>query len=275
MSIICKNCSEVYSGKFCNNCGQPASVKRLSWKYTFNEIRTGFVNYDKYKLLTIKDLFIKPGDTIREFIDGKRINHYKPFSLLLVVASLSLLLHHQFNIQLFSPADSYDSDAEKNAFMYLYSWLESHFSIATLLTLPLYSVGSFIAFKNEGYNFTEHLVLNTYLAVQRLIVGIAAFPLMYIYNGMPEISYINRLLLIIYFGLLVWGYSQFFNKLSFKSSFLRTMLSYIIFILLFVSLILTISWILENIIQVGNTTNIFPENFQSLSQGCPNSLNLL
>ena len=250
MSITCKNCGEVYTGKFCNNCGQAASVERLSWKYVLNELRGGFLKYDKNKLLTIKDLLVKPGDMIREFIDGKRLYHYKPFSLLLVVASLYLLIYHQFNIQLFIPSDTYDSELERNTFRYIYDWLESHFSVATLFTLPLFSVGSFIAFKKQGYNFTEHLVLNTYLAVQRIIAGIAVFPLLYIYNGKPLSQFIRQIMILVNFCLLVWGYTQFFNRLSFKSSLLRTIISYVIFIFLFIILIFLVVWILEIIIPV-------------------------
>ena len=113
--------------------------------------------------------------------------------------------------------------------MKIQEWTSTHHSWVALITLPVYSLASFIAFKKQGYNFVEHLVLNAFSAGQRLLVHIATFPLLVIYNGTPTLVSIKGVLLIFDFALLFWIYSQFFNKLNKSKAFLLTLLSYLIF----------------------------------------------
>lgn len=103
----------------------------------------------------------------------------------------------------------------------LNEWLIEHYEIIALLQLPIYTLGTYIAFKKRGYNFTEHLVLNAFLTAQRLILHIVAFPLYYIYNSKPALRTINGVIGLIGYALVIWTAIQFFNNsknwLLFKS----------------------------------------------------------
>ena len=97
MQVTCKNCDQTYSGHFCNNCGQPADTHKLNLHFIMHDIQHAFFHFDKGVLFTAKELFTRPGDSIREFIEGKRVKHFKPISLVIILATLYGVLRHLFH----------------------------------------------------------------------------------------------------------------------------------------------------------------------------------
>ncbi|MCC9071463.1 DUF3667 domain-containing protein [Flavobacterium sp. F-65] len=229
MNLPCKNCDQDFTGNYCNNCGQSTETHRLNFHFLWHDIQHGLFHFDKGVLYTAKQLLTRPGASIREFLEGKRVKHFKPLSLVIILATIYGLLYHSFHINIFNEVDLGNSPNEKVIFEKINEWMSSHFAWATLITIPFYALATLITFRKQGYNFIEHLVLNSFLAAQRLIVHITTFPLIYIYNGTPSISKIMAIITFIDFALMIWGYTQFFNKITKVKSFLLSILSYIIF----------------------------------------------
>lgn len=239
MATICKNCDNTFEGKFCNNCGQDADVKRLDFKFLRHKIQDLLFKYfDKGILYTIKQLFSRPGHTIREYIEGKRVKHFEPIALLVTIATSYGILYSYFHINPFFDASISNNTLDNIDFTKVNEWISNHFSLASCILLPLYSIGSFIAFKKQGYNFVEHLILNTFLASQRLLLRLAAFPFMVAYNGKQTMHTLNDILVLLDVVLIVWAYCQFFNKISKAKSLFLSILSYLIF---FISLFIIFS----------------------------------
>lgn len=229
MNLSCKNCDQNLRGNYCNNCGQSAETHRLNFHFLWHDIQHGLFHFDKGVLYTSKQLLIRPGASIREFLEGKRVKHFKPLSLVVILATIYGLLYHYFHINMFDQVDLINSPNEK-AFIEKYNeWMSTHFAWATLISIPFYTLATYITFRKQGYNFIEHLVLNSFLAAQRLIVHIIAFPLIYIYNGTPNMGKILIITALIDFSFMVWGYIQFFNKITKVKAFLLSILSYVIF----------------------------------------------
>jgi hypothetical protein len=231
MNLNCKNCDQNFNGNYCNHCGQSAETHKLNFHFLWHDIQHGLFHFDKGVLYTAKQLLTRPGATIREFIEGKRVNHFKPLSLVIILATIYGLLYHYFHINLMSEINLDSSPNQKMNFEKINDWISTHYAWATLITIPFYAIGTFIAFRKQGYNFIEHLILNSFLAAQRLIIHIATFPLIYTFNGTPFINKATVIILFIDFALMVWGYTQFFNKITKVKSFLLSLLSYLIFTL--------------------------------------------
>lgn len=238
MSTICKNCEQEFEGNFCNNCGQKADTPKIDFTFLRNRIKRLLFKFsDKGIFFTCGQLFTRPGNAIREYINGKRVRYFEPLSLLLSLAALYGFLYHYFNINLFSDLSVSDSELQKIDLKSINEWIANHFALATGLLIPLYSLGSFIAFRKQGYNYAEHLTLNTFLASQRLLFRIAAFPLLVIFNGSDKMHFLNNIYILIDIILLTWSYSQFFNKLTKVKSILLSILSYLIFYICFFMII--------------------------------------
>lgn len=225
--MICKNCDTIYEGNFCNICGQPAETHKLNVHFIWHDIQHGLFHFDKGIYYSAKELYLRPGHSIREFIEGKRIKHFKPISFVLVLATVYGLLYHLFEINLFTTG----KEEIPKLNLDINDWIAKHFSWLTLATIPLYTLGTYASFKNQGYNYIEYFVLNTFKASQRLILHIVTFPILYHFNGTPTIKAFISVLYAIDIILIYWTNFQFFDRLSKIKVLALTILSHLIFLM--------------------------------------------
>lgn len=235
MEIICKNCHQSFKGHYCNNCGQPAETHKINIHFLWHDIQHGLLHFDKGILYSLKQLFTRPGHSIRDFIEGKRVRHFKPLSLVVVLATLYGVLYYYLNINVFPDSDNPYLDHHK-----LNEWMSTHFSWITIGSIPIYTIGTSIAFRKQGYNFVEYFVLNTFKASQRLFVQILSLPILVYFNGTSNIHKISYITYFIGIILIYWTNVQFFDRISRKKAFLLTILSHIIFLICFFILFILI-----------------------------------
>lgn len=229
MEKICKNCHQVYKGHYCNNCGQSTETHKINAHFLWHDIQHGLLHFDKGILYSIKQLYTRPGHSIREFIEGKRVKHFKPLSLVVVLATLYGVLYHYFHINL------YPDSTDVNGIDYheFNEWTSTHFSWITIATIPIYTIGTYICFRKLNYNFFEFFVLNTFKASQKLFAHIALFPLLYYFNGTSEITVIVKILYILDLILIFWTNLQFFDSMKKSKVFFLSLLSHLIFLIIF------------------------------------------
>lgn len=229
MEIVCKNCNTIYKGNFCNNCGQSAETHKINWHFLWHDIQHSLLHFDAGIPYSIKQLFTRPGHSIREFIEGKRVNHFKPLSLVTVLAALYGFLWHHFEINLFTNTNDVQIDWAK-----FNEWTSTHFAWVTIATIPLFTLGTYICFRKQGYNFVEYFVLNTFKASQKLFISILLFPLLYYFDGTSKISTVINSIYLFDIILIFWTNIQFFNKMPKAKAFGLSILSHIIFLLSFI-----------------------------------------
>ncbi|MCD0465465.1 DUF3667 domain-containing protein [Flavobacterium sp. ENC] len=237
MEITCKNCKHIYKGHYCNNCGQPAATHKINWHYLWHEIRHSLLHFDEGIPYSVKQLFTRPGHSIREFIEGKRVRHFKPLSLVIVLATFYGLLYHYFNVNLYNDATDTTIDIAK-----FNEWSSKHYSWIIIITIPFFTLGTYISFRKQGYNFVEYFVFNTYKASQKLFAHIILFPLVVYYDGKPEL---HKIMIAIYIADLIltfWTNIQFFNKISKIKALLLSIVSQLIF---WISFLLTVGLIVS------------------------------
>ena len=239
MTIICKNCNQHFKGNYCNHCGQPAETHKLDFHYLVHEIQHGLFHFDKGLLYTIKALFTRPGNSIREFISGKRIMHFKPLSYLIVLATLNGFLYHLFIKAAPTIIKITGNSNEIIDFVNANEWMISHYSIFNLLCLPLFALCSFLAFKKSHYSYVENLILNAFLSGQQILLKLLFFPLVLLFEIDGKSALFTNIPQFLGMILNFWTFNQFFNNVKFR--FWRTVLYYI-FILVIIFLILTISF---------------------------------
>lgn len=235
MEITCKNCNQTFKGHYCNNCGQPADTHRINAHFLWHDVQHGLLHFDNGIPYSIKQLFIRPGHSIREFIEGKRVRHFKPLSLVAVLAALYGFLYHYFHINLFQ--SSADSGIDYGDFN---EWMATHFAWVTIATIPIYTIGTYIVFRKQGYNFVELFVLNTFKASQRLSVQILTFPILLYLNSIHHAERFSSLTYLLGIILIFWTNMQFFNKMSRTRAFFLTILSHLIFLVTFFILIIIV-----------------------------------
>jgi len=225
--MICKNCEQNFSGNFCYNCGQKSKVERINFNYIINEIPNSLFQLNRGIIYTIKELLIRPGHSIREFLSGKRIHHYKPIPFLLItttiyVLSTYLLGNDTFIDEFINAFKLGRNDANKTISVKILDWISKHQAYVSLIILLLFSTSTYIAFSKSCYNYFEHLVINFYITGQQMLIYLI-FGALHLHED-----------LIFLIGVIYnfWVFNQLFKNKKFIKKFGLILLSYFIFLII-------------------------------------------
>lgn len=90
-TCTCLNCGTIYTGNYCNRCGQSRNTPRYRLSNTLKNIAGGFFNIDNGFGRTLLELLYRPGYMIRDFIGGKRVEYFRPFQTLFILAALYIM----------------------------------------------------------------------------------------------------------------------------------------------------------------------------------------
>jgi Protein of unknown function (DUF3667). len=243
MQNNCPNCNQVVDGNFCSNCGQRA-LKRIDRKYIWEEIQYTLLHTNKGLLYSVKNVIKNPGKTAREFIDGKRINHYKPILLVFVLTGISAFI--SFKIvglndimkEVYSKNGLY-SDFMSEAF----SFVASYSSFIMIFFIPFLALFSKIAFRKWGHNYYEHVIMNSYiLSFSALFDIIVYFPILFlvkhtvgVFDTLPFLQFC--FIPFIY----VWFFKGFYKERSIKSIIPRILLILFMTFIGFIFLVIAIT----------------------------------
>lgn len=232
MEHNCLNCNLHVIDNYCHNCGQKSSVHRYSIKhFVAHDFVHGVWHVDKGILFTLKELFTRPGHSVREFIQGKRANYFNFVTLILVILTVSSLLSPYIHIKL---ADLMPG-SNRSAMNSFEAFATKYPKILIVVTIPLNSLFSFIWFRKAKLNYSENLVLNSYKAAAELIIGLifSIFAIFYTQTKTLAFVYLAIIAPAIYiYG--IWYYFQFYSAYGYskKALFFRSImviLSYSIF----------------------------------------------
>lgn len=92
--VDCLNCGHPLklSDKYCPNCSQANSTKKLTLLDFFEEFLANYVSYDSKLWRTLTALLLRPGKITREYISGRRLSYTNPFRFLLSLSIIYFLI---------------------------------------------------------------------------------------------------------------------------------------------------------------------------------------
>ncbi len=90
----CLNCGHPLdiSDRYCSNCSQANSTKKLSLKDFLDEFFANLISYDSRLLKTLGALLLRPGKITKDYIAGKRVSYTNPFRFLLSLTIVYFLM---------------------------------------------------------------------------------------------------------------------------------------------------------------------------------------
>lgn len=238
-SSTCKNCSTEVTGKFCHECGQPISTDKIDLHYFVNEIISSILQVEKGFFYTALTLTKRPGHSIREYLEGKRVLHFKPLAYMVVTSAIYVFLAYLFDFatftedlfQGFEEGATEEDNPSTSGISSALDWLANNHVYALLMTLPVFSLASNIVFKGAGLHYLEHLVLNIYITGhQTLIYTVCSlFPIAdTVFEVVP---------LFLAMGFNIWAFYQCFNYDSKLGRLLKSVAVYLLFLLFIIALI--------------------------------------
>lgn len=173
-ATTCKNCQTTFEGKFCSNCSQKADTHRFTLKHLGHEILHALTHTDKGMLFLIKELFVRPGNVVREYVEGKRKKYFNPITFLLIMMAFQIYASRKTDIfdayitatekfvKEISPKSSTPNKSMEDLqkFKQLSPKLLENSKIITFLFLPFVALLTWLFFWKSGFNYAENLILN-------------------------------------------------------------------------------------------------------------------
>lgn len=201
--------------------GIQTKLRRIDKNYLYNEIQ-GVLNLEKGFLLTVKNLLIKPGKSVREFLFEDRKKYVKPILFLVFTSVIFSFLIKSLDISFnFFNIDTIKGLKGKLRSREIGAWTQGNLGYSQLI------MGFFIGFwvkllyRKSNYNLYEILVLLSYLLGEGFII-LGFFILLATVLKGPIIGLIG---IVIYFIYIIWGIGQFYGENQAKN-YLKSFLAY-------------------------------------------------
>ncbi|MFN7118547.1 MAG: DUF3667 domain-containing protein [Saprospiraceae bacterium] len=243
----CRNCGHKVDGKFCSNCGQNSKVDNINLTTVLNELSEGVFQINKGFFYTLRELFARPGKSLKEFLNGKRKDHFKPIAYVLTLSTLYFLITqvtHQ-NTWIDDAITGWmNGVTEQNAgagIPKIATWFAKNYAYTTLMLLPLFSLASYLSFLKFGKNYLEHFVINSYITGQQaLLYALFAIGETFIKSDAVEV-----LALVVVTLYTCWVFWQFFSEGNRMMNILRSILTYILYLIFSLGVLLALMGINE------------------------------
>ena len=218
----CRNCGEVNTHNFCSNCGEQ-QYKRITMKDVVSDFLSNLVTLEGPILNTLKDLTIRPGKMINDYLNGKRKGYYKPFQYYILAITTYFIFFYLWDEQMLAmlsdigaTANTYGAAEDiKTMQDEMNKFQSDNMKFFTFLQIPLYAWLIWLFFrKNSGHSYTEALVSSLYILAQALFFGIVFTFCELIWSGSSLI--LAAIFMVVY---LPWVLNQLYNETVAKTIF--------------------------------------------------------
>lgn len=230
----CKNCGNIVKDEFCSKCGQRSDVSRINFTSFINEVSQSFFQINKGFFYTLKELTVRPGNTLKEYLDGKRKNHFKPITYLITLSTVYFFITKMTDQNTLigdlvagwmNGASELNSNVEIPK---IASWFLTNYAYTTLLLLPIFSLASYIAFFKFNKTYLEHVVLNSYITGHQAIfysffVVIGAVSANTVFEMLPAMFAVSYTF---------WVFWQFFSQGNRAMNIFRSLMAYTLYLIL-------------------------------------------
>lgn len=264
--VICLNCQHIIEENFCGNCGQK-KYKRIDKKYLTDEVQYLLLHTNKGFFYTVKNILKNPGKTARNFVDGNRVNHYKPILLAFVLSTISAFISYKIiglnekMVEIFTKDPNFTKNKFASELMIdVMAFVTAYNSFIMLAMIPILSIASTVAFITWKNNYYEHIVMGAFISSLYTIFSILLlYPFMYFFKDdlqfLQVLSMGSSLFIIL---LLIWFYSGFYKE--------KTIWQVSVRVLFFIVICIAIFVIIEIMAIVGLIIFKGPELLESFAQ---------
>ncbi len=231
----CKHCGEIVSGKFCSECGQNIKVGKITFGSLLNELSENVFQVNKGFFYTLKEMFLRPGLFIRNYLTGKRKDHFKPIAYVLILSTLYLLITKITGLEtglssFFSGWSEHGTgDNSENTMPKALQWAANNYAYFTLLSIPFFSYFTYIFFVKETANYIEHIILNAYITGQQAFM----YSLLTILNYYCDITFLQVVPFLISIVFNIFVFNKFFDNSHWFKNSIRLIFGYIIYFIFF------------------------------------------
>ncbi|MGY2131946.1 DUF3667 domain-containing protein [Hymenobacter sp. HD11105] len=248
-AAACLNCGHEVPDRYCGRCGQDAHhTHRLTMADMLHDIPHSIWHVDKGILFTLKTMISRPGPTIRAYLAGKRVDHFRPLSLLLIVTSFYALVSSVLHIQMLPPKDPSIPDAVWQMQQASTGFLMKYLSWCYIAMVPVWALFARWFLRRGGYNYAECLIIVAFITAIINFFAVLYLPVLYAYSGTPQIGTVSLVFMLPVFGYATWAYGSLLAHTGLSLAgrlwrgFMTYLLGYLTCIVVMVSLTYALNW---------------------------------
>lgn len=201
-------------------------IRRITFKTVIQDLANTF-NLERGIIYTIRELVLRPGKSIRDYLGTGRFKYMNPLKMLLLTVAAAVFFTTFFNVfeegssatfskSFFSGLEKgynqagggKDREVIDNIINLDYKrLLYENMNILLLMSLPVFSFFTYILLSKKQYNYPENLALNAFIIAIQNLVFLSFVVEMKIYSS----NIWAGLFLLLSMGYLVYVYIDFFK----------------------------------------------------------------
>ena len=222
---------------YCAHCGQKQSLSRINGRYIISEIGS-VLNFEKGFFYTIRELILRPGKSIQDFINRDRNRMVKPI-IFLILCSLIYSLAQQ--VLRFEDGYINYSIGEESAITTIFNWITSNYGYANTLMAAFIALWIKLFFRKYKYNFYEIIILLCFT----MAIGMLAYTLFGVLESLTKLP-------LLQFGGIIgtlyvpWAVARFFDK-SKKRNYVKAFCAYMLGSILFFAIAAAIGFLIDSL----------------------------
>jgi len=204
--------------------------------------------FNKGFLYTILKLLSRPGHSVREYIQGRRVQMVDFIGLLFFVLIIGAILKEIFPTELTIEDIIPDNNTSKDLVRQLIDFVRGNQKLFYIIWVPFFALSTTLFFRKKSkQNYAENLVLNFYNITAGIFIMIVVTNLLKIIspNDLEILKFVTKKSFFIFFAYSTWFYYQYFSFFGYKklNLFIRSILTYIVGYVSFVIFILIIMFL--------------------------------
>ena len=235
----CRNCNIELSSSFCQNCGQRASVDKVTFSETFQDFVDAVFSVNAPLIKTTRLLIVNPGKLFRSYLAGKRKSYYKPVSFFIISTIIYLLIRSLINYNPISEAGVEVKGDDGEIFVDASRFMVKN--INNIMFLFVFALGVMLkAFFYKKNSLAEFVAISFYAIGIYVLIGTITMFYQNYWNG-PKMTPI-----ILFFIYIIYAFSSFFQSkkiLTILKILLVYFLSFALYVVFGFGLSLLIVWL--------------------------------
>ncbi|MBX2894573.1 MAG: DUF3667 domain-containing protein [Cyclobacteriaceae bacterium] len=231
----CVNCGADVTGAYCSNCGQRATVKRLTLREGWNDFWARIYGFDGMFPRTLRDLTIRPGKASLKFIERNRVAYYGPVGYFFLTITLMYLIASLLGVNMVDfmknsagasmQAPPKPGTGQEKFMEELMKVVSENMKLVSFAIVPIQAFYSrYLFFRKSNLNFIEHTVLPFYTLGHIYWISILSL-LSYSILGKFIPAWIQ---LVVSFGYFGFAYADMFTYQNRIKAFLKGLGIYIL-----------------------------------------------
>lgn len=225
----CYNCGTKTIGKYCHNCKQSSDTTRLDLRHFFyHDIIHGVFHLDKGLLFTLKEIIVRPGEVVTNFINGKRVRYYSLIYLALIILGVTFFVDSLGN----SPVslDQVDDTVVIKDFIF------KNLKYLMISCIPLFTLSSWIVYRRSKLNLAEHSIIASVSLISLLLLNLLSELLELFIVGKEISAFLSIVVVLNTFRIYYQSFSGYYVQKK-HFNIINAILVFVLFTCLFVFLI--------------------------------------